>query len=61
LSIVGGALGNVIVRLRIGAVVDFLDFHWQTWHWPAFNSADVFIVAGVGLMLLASFGTQGKS
>jgi len=59
-SIVGGALGNVIDRLRIGAVVDFLDFHWQTWHWPAFNSADVFIVVGVGLMLLATIGPRGR-
>lgn len=58
--IIGGALGNVVDRLRIGAVVDFLDFHWQTWYWPAFNSADVFIVTGVGLMLLGSLGSHGN-
>jgi signal peptidase II len=58
--IVAGALGNVVDRLRIGAVIDFLDFHWQGWHWPAFNSADCFIVIGVGLMLLASFWIPGN-
>jgi len=58
--IIGGALGNVVDRLRIGAVIDFLDFHWQGSHWPAFNSADCFIVIGVGVMLFASFGSQGK-
>ena len=52
--IIGGALGNVIDRLRIGAVVDYLDFYLQGWHWPAFNLADVFIVSGAALMILAS-------
>ena len=51
--VIGGALGNVIDRLRIGAVVDYLDFHWQGWHWPAFNLADVFIVSGAALMIMA--------
>jgi signal peptidase II len=46
-SILGGALGNIHDRLRYGAVVDFLDFHWGGAHWPAFNLADVFVVAGV--------------
>ena len=36
--VIGGALGNVIDRVRFGAVVDFLDFHLAGWHWPAFNS-----------------------
>ena len=40
--IVGGALGNVIDRVRLGAVFDFLDFHIGTHHWPAFNVADSF-------------------
>lgn len=57
--IVAGALGNVVDRLRIGAVIDFLDFHWQGWHWPAFNSADVFIVMGVGIMVFTSLMRQG--
>ena len=47
----GGALGNVIDRLRFGAVVDFLDFHVAGWHWPAFNVADSAIVVGVVLLL----------
>jgi signal peptidase II len=49
--ILGGALGNVIDRLRFGAVVDFLDFHVAGWHWPAFNVADSAITVGVALML----------
>ena len=53
-GIIGGAIGNVMDRVRIGKVVDFLDFHWETQHWPAFNLADVFIVVGVGLILVSS-------
>jgi len=54
IGLIGGALGNVIDRLRIGAVVDYLDFHWLGWHWPAFNLADIFVVSGAALLLLAS-------
>jgi signal peptidase II len=50
--VIGGAIGNVVDRLRLGAVVDFLDFHLGTWHWPAFNVADAAICIGVGLMLI---------
>jgi signal peptidase II len=50
--IVGGAVGNVVDRIRLGAVVDFLDFHLGSWHWPAFNLADSAICVGVGAMLL---------
>jgi len=50
--ILGGALGNVIDRLAYGHVIDFLDFHWRGWHWPAFNVADSAIVCGAGLMIL---------
>jgi signal peptidase II len=50
--VVGGAIGNVIDRLRFGAVVDFLDFHIGAWHWPAFNVADSAICVGVALMAL---------
>lgn len=53
--ILGGAIGNVIDRLRFGAVVDFLDFHLAGYHWPAFNVADSAITVGVGLMLLHQF------
>ncbi|MFN3884787.1 MAG: signal peptidase II [Rhodocyclaceae bacterium] len=49
--ILGGALGNVIDRVRFGAVVDFLDFHLGGWHWPAFNVADSAITIGVILLL----------
>ena len=50
--IIGGAVGNVIDRIRLGAVVDFLDFHIGYWHWPAFNLADSAICIGVTAMLL---------
>ena len=53
--ILGGALGNVIDRLRFDAVVDFLDFYAAGYHWPAFNVADSAITVGVGLMLLHQF------
>ena len=51
--VIGGALGNVIDRIRHGAVTDFLDFYAGQLHWPAFNLADVFVVCGVGLLLSA--------
>ena len=50
--IIGGAAGNVIDRIRLGAVVDFLDFHAGSLHWPAFNVADSAICIGVAAMLL---------
>lgn len=54
-AIIGGALGNVIDRMRLGAVVDFLDFHLWAYHWPAFNLADTAIVIGVVILILANF------
>jgi signal peptidase II len=53
--IIGGALGNGIDRLWLGQVIDFLDFFWQTYHWPAFNVADSAICVGVGCLLLDAF------
>ena len=50
--VIGGAIGNVIDRLRFGAVVDFLDFHLAAWHWPAFNVADAAICVGVALIVI---------
>ena len=50
--VIGGAIGNVIDRLRLGAVVDFLYFHAGAWYWPAFNLADSAICLGVAAMLL---------
>ena len=49
--VIGGAVGNIIDRLRFGAVADFLDVHAFGWHWPAFNVADAAIVVGVLLLL----------
>jgi len=49
--IFGGAVGNLIDRIRFGAVVDFLDFYIGNWHWPAFNAADSAITVGAALML----------
>jgi len=48
--ILGGAIGNLIDRLRMGEVIDFLDFHWYSLHWPAFNVADSAITVGVILL-----------
>ena len=53
--IAGGAAGNVLDRIRQGAVTDFLDFHVGGWHWPAFNMADTMITIGVVLLIAGSF------
>ncbi|MBB5346716.1 signal peptidase II [Desulfoprunum benzoelyticum] len=58
--VVGGALGNLIDRLRLGSVVDFLDFHLAGRHWPAFNVADSAICVGAVLFLIISFVTEQK-
>lgn len=58
--IAGGAIGNLIDRVRFGAVIDFLDFHIGGWHWPAFNVADICIVTGVGLYLLGMYIARRK-
>ena len=50
--ILGGAIGNLVDRLRIGMVIDFLDVHYYQYHWPAFNVADSGITIGVSLMML---------
>lgn len=50
--VIGGALGNIVDRLRFEGVTDFLDFYLGTAHWPAFNLADVFVVCGVGVLLI---------
>ncbi len=52
--IFGGALGNIVDRVRIGKVVDFLDFYLGQYHWPAFNVADSAICIGVLILLLRS-------
>ncbi len=51
--VIGGAIGNLIDRVRLGFVIDFLDFHWKfQYHFPAFNVADSAICVGVGLLML---------
>lgn len=60
-AIIGGAVGNIADRMRNGAVTDFLDFYVGTSHWPAFNLADVFIVSGVGLLILSTWNNDRSS
>ena len=50
--LLGGAAGNLVDRVWMGHVIDFLDFHWYDHHWPAFNFADAAICGGIGLILL---------
>lgn len=52
--VVGGAFGNIIDRLRQGAVTDFLDLYWRDWHWPTFNVADIAITLGAVCIIAAS-------
>lgn len=47
-----GAIGNIIDRVRLSEVIDFIDVHWYQHHWPAFNVADSAITIGVGLMIV---------
>jgi signal peptidase II len=49
--IFGGAIGNLIDRLRFGEVVDFLDFYVASYHWPTFNVADSAVTVGVGIFI----------
>lgn len=51
--ILGGAIGNIIDRIQLGYVVDFLDFHYKNWHWPIFNIADSAVCVGVFLLILS--------
>ncbi len=53
--ILGGALGNLWDRITLGYVVDFLDFHYSGYHWPAFNVADSLIFVGALLLIFESF------
>jgi signal peptidase II len=50
--ILGGAIGNLIDRARLGYVVDFLDLYWRGHHWPTFNVADVGISVGIVLLVI---------
>jgi signal peptidase II len=53
--LLGGALGNVIDRIRLGSVVDFIHFHWNQAYFPAFNVADSAITVGAAFLLLDAF------
>ena len=56
-----GALGNLIDRIRLGEVIDFLDVFWQRHHWPAFNVADSAITVGVTLLFIQMWREEKKS
>lgn len=58
--ICGGALGNLVDRIRFGAVIDFIDIHWHGYHWPAFNIADSAICVGAGLFMILSLLKEDK-
>lgn len=59
--ILGGALGNIIDRVRFGAVVDFLHFHWGSWSFYVFNIADAAITIGVGILVLMGLKPRHKN
>ena len=60
--VIGGAVGNLVDRLRFdGAVADFLDFHWGSYHWPAFNVADAAITVGAVIFLAESLFARAES
>ena len=58
--VLAGAIGNLIDRFRYGEVIDFLDFHLFSFHWPAFNIADSVICVGMGLIVLEIFTRDDK-
>ncbi|MFN4156690.1 MAG: signal peptidase II [Paracoccaceae bacterium] len=58
--VVGGALGNIIDRLRQGVVTDFLDLYWRDWHWPTFNVADIAITLGAACILAAPLPSRRR-
>ena len=59
--IIGGAIGNLIDRLRFGAVADFLDFYAWGHHWPAFNAADSAITVGAVVLILDSLFVKDET
>ncbi len=58
--IMGGALGNVIDRVRLGAVIDFIDLHAGGYHWPAFNVADAAITVGAVLLIVETLFSPAR-
>ena len=57
----GGIIGNLVDRVRVHSVIDFLDFHVNGWHWPAFNVADSAICVGVVLYIIVSWQRDGET
>jgi signal peptidase II len=60
-AVIGGALGNVVDRLRFGAVADFFYAHIGNYGWPAFNVADSLIVIGIGVLVFDGMFLAGKN
>ena len=58
--IMGGALGNLVDRLFRGAVVDFLDFYYQSYHWPTFNIADISITTGALVIISVALSDKAQ-
>lgn len=58
--ILGGAIGNLIDRVAYGEVIDFFDFYWGRFHWPAFNFADSFITVGVVITMYYLIRAKGS-
>ncbi|MFH1912809.1 MAG: signal peptidase II [Pseudomonadota bacterium] len=59
--IAGGAVGNLIDRVRLGAVIDFLDFYHGSFHWPAFNVADCALTVGAGCIIVSMFFNRARA
>ena len=58
--ILGGAIGNLVDRVRLGYVVDFIDVYYRSWHFPTFNLADSAITLGAGLLILDALLAGGR-
>lgn len=58
--VLAGAAGNIYDRFAYGNVVDFLDFYYGSYHWPAFNVADIALTIGIGLIILTELYPGGK-
>jgi signal peptidase II len=59
--LLAGAMGNATDRLRIGAVVDYIDLYWRSWHWPAFNVADICVSVAALLLIVGSFRGRAET
>ena len=59
--VIGGAVGNVIDRTRLGHVIDFILWYWRDYHWPAFNIADSAIVCGAAVLILFGWRDAKKA